>query len=185
MRDKEIIQQEMLQHIRDFCLMDDVFMTKCFENNIECTELVLRIVMDKADLSVKNARTQYNIKNLQGRSVRLDVFANDSLNKKYNIEFQRDSGGAGAKRARYNSSLIDANAIIPGENVEELPECYVIFITEEDIFGENLSIYHIDRTIHETGKSFGDGSHIIYVNGTYRGEDALGKLMHDFFCTSP
>ena len=32
---------------------------------------------------------------------------------------------------------------------------------------------------------FGDGSHILYVNGKYRGDDELGKLMHDFLCTDP
>ena len=32
---------------------------------------------------------------------------------------------------------------------------------------------------------FGDGSHIIYVNGKYRGDDEVGKLMHDFSCTNP
>ena len=30
---------------------------------------------------------------------------------------------------------------------------------------------------------FKDGCNIIYVNGTYRGKDALGRLMHDF-CTA-
>ncbi len=32
---------------------------------------------------------------------------------------------------------------------------------------------------------FGDGSHILYVNGKYRGNDEIGKLMHDFSCTNP
>ena len=32
---------------------------------------------------------------------------------------------------------------------------------------------------------FGDGSHIIYVNVKYRGNDEIGKLMHDFSCTNP
>ena len=32
---------------------------------------------------------------------------------------------------------------------------------------------------------FGDGSHILYVNGKYRGDDEVGKLMHDFSCTDP
>ena len=32
---------------------------------------------------------------------------------------------------------------------------------------------------------FGDGSHILYVNGQYRGNDEIGKLMHDFSCTNP
>ena len=35
----------------------------------------------------------------------------------------------------------------------------------------------------ETGQPVDDGAHIIYVNGEYRGDDAVGWLMHDFFCT--
>jgi len=27
-----------------------------------------------------------------------------------------------------------------------------------------------------------DGSHIVYVNGSYKGNDPIGKLMHDFKC---
>lgn len=70
---KEQKREQLLQRIKGFRLMDDDFMTKCFENNIECTELLLHIVMDKPDLIVKRAQTQYGLKNLQGRSVRLDV----------------------------------------------------------------------------------------------------------------
>ena len=36
----------------------------------------------------------------------------------------------------------------------------------------------------KTGKSFGDGEHILYVNGAYRGDTDMGKLMHDFSCAS-
>lgn len=36
-----------------------------------------------------------------------------------------------------------------------------------------------------TGQPFHDGEHILYVNGEYRGEDDLGKLMHDFNCNDP
>ena len=31
----------------------------------------------------------------------------------------------------------------------------------------------------------GNGSHILYVNGKYGGNDEIGKLMHDFSCTEP
>ena len=42
---------------------------------------------------------------------------------------------------------------------------------------------HIRRTIEETGDSFGDREHIVYVNGSCRdGKTALGRLMQDFFC---
>lgn len=182
-KDRERKRQEILQRIQRARLMDDEFMTKCFEDNVECTELVLRIVLDKDDLKVKSARTQYTVKNLQGRSVRLDIFADDSMGRKYNIEVEKSEKGASSKRARYNSSLMDANMILPGDDVELLPENYVIFITEEDIFGTGIPVYHIDRVVEETGMPFGDATHIIYVNGAYRGDDFLGRLMHDFSCT--
>lgn len=59
---------------------------------------------------------------------------------------------------------------------------YVIFITENDVLKSNLPIYHIDRTIRETQKSFNDEAHIIYVNSQIINETELGKLMHDFRC---
>ncbi|MDO4804365.1 MAG: hypothetical protein Q4A32_06060 [Lachnospiraceae bacterium] len=47
-------------------------------------------------------------------------------------------------------------------------------------------IYTVDRQITSTGKPFDDGEHIIYVNGEDKDTSAaLGKLMHDFFCTDP
>lgn len=177
--------QEMLQRIRGFRLLDDDFMTKCFEDNIEATELVLSIVLNKPDIKVIKVQTQYSMKNIKGRSLRLDIYATDSENKKYNIEIQRADKGAGAKRARYNSSLIDSNILPTGFEVENLAETYVIFITENDVIGKNKPIYHIDRYIREVEEYFDDGSHIIYVNASYKDDTELGKLMHDFSAIEP
>ena len=177
--------QEMLQRIRGFRLLDDDFMTKCFEENIEATELVLGIVLNKPDIKVEKVQTQYSMKNIKGRSLRLDIYATDSENKKYNIEIQRADKGAGAKRARYNSSLIDSNILPAGVEVENLGETYVIFITENDVIGKNKPIYHIERYIREAEEYFDDGSHIIYVNASYKDDTELGKLMHDFSVTEP
>lgn len=41
----------------------------------------------------------------------------------------------------------------------------------------------IERMNLTTGKGFGDGEHILYVNGQYPGESDLWKLMHDYNCT--
>lgn len=57
---------------------------------------------------------------------------------------------------------------------------YVIFIYKKDKFKEGLPIYHIDRYVRETGKLFEDGSHIIYVNGSYKGEGEIAQLIEDF-----
>lgn len=178
-------QREFIEKIKEFRLLDDDFMSKVFEDDYECIELLLHIIMEMPDLKVKEVRTQYSIKNLLGRSVRLDIYAVDSMGKKYNIEVQRADKGAGVKRARYNSSIIDTNALMPGAGFDDLPETYVIFITENDVIGDNLPIYHVDRIVKETGKKFGDEAHIIYVNGAYQDDTPLGMLMHDFSCKNP
>ena len=72
-----------------------------------------------------------------------------------------------------------------GEDFDKLPETYVVFITEHDVLGKGKPLYRIGRYIFDTNESFDDGSHILYVNGAYRDETPIGKLMHDFSCTDP
>ncbi|MEY8481586.1 hypothetical protein AALD74_06950 [Lachnospiraceae bacterium 48-21] len=64
-----------------------------------------------------------------------------------------------------------------------MPDTYTIFIIEKDFYGQSEAVYPIERINLATGKSFEDGEHILYVNGEYRGESDIGKLMHDFNCT--
>lgn len=176
--------EEDLERIRNFRLMDDDFMSKVFEDKT-CAEFLLKIILNRDDLTVQEVHGQHDLKNLQGRSVRLDILAFDRENRAYNIEVQRSDRGAGVKRARYNSSLLDANLTQPGDAYDALNETYVIFITENDVLKRNLPIYHINRIIEETGEAFGDEAHIIYVNSQIKDETALGKLMHDFSCINP
>lgn len=177
--------QEDLQRLRGFRLLDDDFLTKCFEGSTECIQLVLQIVLEIPDLEIVDVRTQVFVENLLKRSVRLDVLATDSAGKKINVEIQRADRGAGRKRARYNSNMMDANLLQKGEDFDALPETYVVFITAHDVIGEGQPLYQIERYITSSGKKFDDGSHILYVNGEYRAETPLGKLMHDFSCTNP
>ena len=177
-------KSELLARIKMFRLIDDTFMTKVFEENIPAVQLLLSIILDRQDLTVQSVQTQYEIKNLQGRSVRFDVRAVDKTGKLYDIEVQRADTGAGRKRSRYNSSVMDANALLPGDDTNLLPETYVIFITENDIFHGGYPVYHVNRFIEEMNEPFNDGSHILYVNGQYRANNPIGKLMADFFCTS-
>nr|WP_300849118.1 PD-(D/E)XK nuclease family transposase [uncultured Acetatifactor sp.] len=175
--------QEDLQRLRGFRLLDDDFLTKCFEGDTASIELVLQIVLEKPDLKVLDVRTQVFVENLLNRSVRLDILATDSTGAKLNMEVQRSDKGAGRKRARYNSSMMDANLLKKGEDFDKLPETWVIFITENDVMGKGLPLYPIERCFLGTGERFEDGSHILYVNGAYRGDTPIGKLMHDFSCT--
>lgn len=181
--DLERKHAEDLQRLSALRLLDDDFMNKVFEDKA-CAEFLLQIILQRSDLKVAQVHVQHEVKNLQGRSARLDILAVDEENRVYNIEIQRDDRGASVKRARYNSSLIDANITEPGEQYEKLNETYVIFITEHDVLKGGRPIYRIERTVQETGESFGDGTHILYVNAQMKDDTALGQLMHDFSCTS-
>ena len=157
-RSAYVMDPECLALLENFRLMDDTFMSKCLENAPECIELMLRIIIGKKDLKVVKSQTEYPIKSLQGRGVRFDVFARDSKDREYNIEIQRADRGAEPRRARYNSALMDANALDSGEDFGKLRDTYVIFITETDVMDGGKEIYEIDRTIRQMrGKKFGDG----------------------------
>lgn len=177
-------RQEILESIQEYRLIDDTFMTAVFRDKT-CTQLLIRYILQRDDLEVLEVFTQNELKNLRGRSVRLDILATDHAGAFYNIEVQRADKGASRKRARYNSSLLDSNITIPGDEYDALAETYVIFITENDYFSRGLPLYHIERVVQETGELFADDEHILYVNGQYRGEDPIGSLMHDFFCKDP
>ena len=126
MKSTQETREEILRKIKEFCLMDDTFMSRVFDENIECTELVLRIILDMPELKVKQVKTQYEIKNLLGHSVRLDIKAEDGDGRPLNVEVQNENEGAEPKRARYNSSLLDANTLKKGEDYDKLPESYII-----------------------------------------------------------
>ena len=170
--------------IQEFSLMDDTFMSKVFEDK-ECAELVLSIILGKK-LKVINVKTQYEIDNLHGRSIRLDIRAVDENGNLYDIEIENDQKRATPKRGRFNISLMDADTLDKSEPWDKLPETYMIFITRDDVLGGNKPIYHIDRTIKELDhKLFGDEAHIIYVPSKMQDDTELGRLMHDFNCKDP
>ena len=167
--------------IKNFTLMSDIFMRNVFKKR-ECLEYVLQVIMEKQDLHVIDQIIQKDYKNLQGRSAVMDCVARDSTGKQFDVEIQQDNEGASPKRARYHSGLMDMNTLNPGQDFEELPESYVIFITRDDILGYGLPIYHIDRQIKELNEAFQDEAHIIYVNSRKQNDTELGRLMHDLHC---
>ena len=189
MTKEEIVKTEALEAryeryksiLKDLTIMSDVFMRNVFKKR-ECTEYVLQVIMEKKNLRIIDQVLQKDYKNLQGRSAILDCVVRDADGKQMDVEIQQDNEGASPKRARYHSGLMDMNTLNPGQDFEELPESYVIFITRDDILGYGLPIYHIDRQIKELNEAFQDEAHIIYVNSRKQDDTELGKLMHDLHC---
>ena len=127
-------QDRINKLIDGLTLFDDGLMSRVFDKNIEATELLLRIILERK-IKVISVNGQEEMK----------------------------------------------SAAVGGR----IKDSYVIFIYKRDKFQEGLPLYHIDRYVRETGKLFEDGSHIIYVNGNYKGDDEIGHLMQDFHQTDP
>ena len=167
--------------VDDLTLFDDDLMSLVFDENIPATQLILRIILNR-HIIVKSVEGQDELKNplVRGRDIRLDVHAIDEDGEEIDIEVQGDSDGAHVRRARFHSAMVDSRMLEATDDFKVLKDSYVIFIYKHDKFRKGLAIYRADRTVLETGKPLNDGSHIIYVNGMYKGNDEIGKLIQDF-----
>ena len=138
-------------------------------------------------MEIISSKTQFDLKHIFGeRSITFDVNAKDSTGKIYNFEVQKDNSGATPQRARYHSSSLDVEYLPSETDFVNLPDTYIIFITEKDLCKKGRAIYLIERVDIATGELFNDGEHIIFVNGAYDNPDddsELAKLIHDFRCT--
>ena len=184
------ISPEMLRRIEAFTLFDDTFMTVVFDDNPETTEVLLRIILNRDDITVTKVRTQRRYTDLTSHEAVLDVLAYEKTGSLLNVEVQGESKGASPRRARFILALMDTKSLPKGMDYPDLRDNYLIFITEKDVLGGGLPLYQIERTIvNYENKPFNDGSHIIYVNGAYRAkpgeETELSKLIHDFHCAKP
>ena len=168
--------------VAELTMMSDMFMRNVL-NILECAEYVLRVITENDDLELTEVVVQKDYKNLQGRSAVLDCVAVNGRKEIYDIEVQQEKAGAGPKRLRYHSSIIDAHSLFAGEDFEKLPESKVIFIVDEEVENEVVPILHIKRTVRETGRDYNDKSEIIYINARMKENTDLGRLMHDFHCT--
>ncbi len=174
-----------LERISKLRLMDDDFFSEALDGKIEAVEYILQTVLERDDLKVVETKAQVEYKSATKRSICLDIKAVDRNEEHFDIEIQRADAGTGPRRARFHGSMIDRELLDKGRDFEELPESFIIFITEDDKYDEGVPVYHIERKIEEKGNAlFADGLHILYVNGEYQDvETPIGRLMHDFYCT--
>ena len=181
---RNVTNENDLQRIKELRLMDDDFFSEALDGKTEAVEYILNTVLERDDIKVKSTKAQVEYKSATKRSIKLDIQAEDVNGRLMDIEIQRSDRGSGVRRARFHSSMIDRSLLSKGDDFEDLVDTYVIFITEKDKFGMGIPLYHIERKISEMDNAlFGDGAHILYVNGEYRNlEHPVGSLMHDFNC---
>ena len=181
-------KQQIDKLIDGFRLIDDTFMNKVFQGNIDAVELILRIVLKIKGIVVESPIVQKTMINPEtgGKDIAFDIYARDNDGKRYDIEMQR-SGGVMVlkKRGRFYSATLDHTMLKAGEDYRDMKDSYVIMFMEEDYFKGNKPIYVFERVDLSTGKRFEDGNHIIYVNCAYTDSSTeIGRLVHDLLCTN-
>lgn len=127
----------------------------------------LELITNSSIGELKFDRKQVEINDLKDyRSVRLDVFAQDSEGTIYNIEMQTSNNDDLLKRARFYQAKIDPFLLKKGSDVKysDLPKSYIIFICTFDYFGQKHFRYSRGRSIDETQEKFDDGSNVIILN---------------------
>lgn len=145
MRRKKKIQKT----VEELNIIDDTFFQKMAEDIGFCEELISTVLRQK--VKVKSVIPQKSVKNLQGRSVLLDALCELEDGSGCNVEVQKADDDNHEKRVRYNTSCVTANITEPGEKFEKVPNVIGIFISKFDMFGKGKTVYHVDRTIRETG----------------------------------
>ncbi|MFR7590350.1 MAG: PD-(D/E)XK nuclease family transposase [Longibaculum sp.] len=173
-------QARYLEAIENFTLMDDTFMRVVFKDK-DCVQLLLDTIF-KEHIDIALFETQYDLTNLYGRSLRVDILVETMDGRFINIDVQNDKEGAHPRRLLFHESLIDANVSEPNDNWKEMSHISVVFICKSDVLGSNEPIYYLHTTCDQTGERIENKSEMIYVNGEIQDSSPLGRLMHDFHC---
>ena len=157
--------EEKLKIVSSLVVMDDaMFETMC--ESPEFIEEMLQTILGNPDLRIiyDSVVAQKSIKNLKGRSVRLDAYVSGEDDKVFNIEIQRADNCNHVKRVRYNASVITANNSEPGDEFDDIQTLCVVYITQKDFLKKGLTVYHVQNTIQETQDVVDNGLTEIYVN---------------------
>lgn len=137
--------------------------------NSTAYECVLSIILNEPDLKLKNVKVERVVLNARGKkAIRLDAWAVDEKERQINMEMQNDTDSDDIpKRARFYQGLMDSPILKSGKGTRyrDLPATIIIFITQEDIFGNDQAIYTFTECCKEVpGLDLRAGTTKIFLN---------------------
>ena len=144
--------------IRDNFMFAAVMMQK--DNCKQFLEMLLGIKIERIVISYEKTL----IYNPNYKGIRMDVYAKDEKNTRYDIEMQIANKELG-KRTRYYHSQMDMDILASGHDYKRLPSAYVIFICNFDPFGKEKYCYSFEnRCMQDFSLSMGDESRSIFLS---------------------
>jgi predicted transposase/invertase (TIGR01784 family) len=175
--DQVALPEEMEFNLSDFALFLSVMKD---ETAHEC---MLSIITDDPNLKLKQVHVEQVVLNRSGkRAIRLDAWAVDYQNRHYATEMQNDTDSDDMrKRSRYYQGLLDTPILKSGKNTryKGLPATLITFITQDDIFKQDLAKYTFTEQCEEiAGLHLEDGTTKIFLNMTSKnGDPALVSML--------
>ena len=136
------------------------------ENCKRFLELALGFPIERVEVSKEKSIVYHP----EYKGVRLDVYAKNEHNTRYNVEMQVAKKAELGKRVRYYYGQIDMELLLSGSDYTELPEVYVIFICDFDPFGKKKYRYTFTKQCEEEpGAQLQEGCKSIFLST--RGEN--------------
>ena len=140
-------------------------------------ERVLPIKVDHVEISTEKSIVYHP----EYKGVRLDVYAKDGNNTRYNVEMQVLKQPALGRRCRYYQSHMDMDLLVKGCTYAELPDSYVIFLCDFDPFGEGKYRYTFRVACREAENVLlKDGRYIVFLNTCGENEEDVPKELVSF-----
>ena len=180
-----IVEKERLvAEARRFNLLSNVFMSVALDDKMACQH-VLRILTGMKDLTVLEVRVQHRVSKITSHDAILDILAEDSSGKLFNLEIQRADTIDHARRTRFYGAMVDSEYLMKGKTYADLPDVYIIYISKKDLWKAGQTSYQVEKYFKGTGVRYDDGQHILYVNAAVDDGSETARLMQYFKTADP
>jgi len=176
------IKDQLVEKARSFNLLSNVFMSVALNDTLACQH-VIRVITGIPDLIVKEVRSQHRISKVTAHDAILDILAEDIHRRLVNLEIQRKDIIDHARRTRFYAAMIDGECLEKGKDYNQMPDVYIIYISETDLWSSGKTLYNVEKKFKETEIPYDDGVYITYVNAEVDDGSDVAKLM-DYFKTA-
>ena len=177
-------RERRVEEARKFNLFSNVFLSVALNDKLAC-QYVLRILTGIPDLEVKEVRSQYRISKIESHDAVLDVLAEVSGGRLCNLEVQRSDTIDHSRRTRLYGSAVDSEYLEKGKPYQDLPDVYVIYISETDLWKAGRTVYAVEKYFKGTELKYDDGQYILYINAAADDGSEIAELMKYFKTADP
>lgn len=173
-----LAKEQLLEKVKTMNLFTDIFASVVFKNKGACLHLI-RVLMQNPTLKILQIMAQNDIPQLISHGARLDVLAEDINGKIYEIEVQKQEEPAPARRMRFYSSVMDSEFLLKGASYDKLPEVYLFYLSENDIWKQGKLIYKIKQSLcsDDFCAPYDNGLHTAFINASVDDDSDIAKLM--------